>query len=66
LFFINFTFSNHANWDATTATLTGLGPAGEAQSESIAIPDGGNATVTSTKRLANPNSVYLFRFQTYY
>lgn len=57
--FITFAFSNHANWDVTTATLAGLGPAGEAQSESIAIPDGGNATVTSTKRYTRVTSIVI-------
>ena len=47
---ITFTFSSHANWDATTATLTGLDGNGASQTESISIPDGGNATVTSTKK----------------
>lgn len=55
--FITFTFSAHANWDATAATLTGIGPAGESQSESIAIPDGGDATVTSTKRYLRVTSL---------
>jgi len=46
---LTLTFSSHANWDATTATITGTDENGEAQTESLSIPDGGNATVTGTK-----------------
>lgn len=45
---ITFTFASHPDWDATNITLAGLSPTGAAQSEQIAIPNGGNATVTST------------------
>jgi hypothetical protein len=54
---ITFTFSSHANWDATTATLAGIDGNGLAQSESIAIPDGGNTTVTSTKKYLQVTSI---------
>lgn len=39
--------SLHADWNATTATLEGLDENGLPVSESLSIPDGGNATVTS-------------------
>lgn len=55
--YITLTFSSHADWDATTATLTGLDGNGNAQSESIAIPNGGNATATSTKRYLRVTSL---------
>ena len=55
--FITFTFSSHADWDATSATLAGVGPNGQTQSETIAIPNGGNATVTSTKRYLRVTSI---------
>lgn len=45
--FISFVFSSHADWDATNITLAGLDGNGEVLTESIAIPNGGNATVTS-------------------
>ena len=56
---ITFTFSAHANWDATTATLNGLDGNGAAQTESIAIPNGGDATVTSTKRYLQVTSIVI-------
>lgn len=55
--FITFTFSSHADWDATSATLAGVGPNGETQSETIAIPNGGAQTVTSTKRYLRVTSI---------
>jgi hypothetical protein len=55
--FITFTFSSSADWDATSITLSGLDGNGAAQSESIAIPNGGNATVTSTKRYLQVSSI---------
>lgn len=45
---ITFVFSSHADWVATNITLVGELD-GVSQTESIAIPNGGNATVTSTK-----------------
>jgi len=45
---ITLVLSNHADWNATNATLTGVNHLGQTVSETLAIPDGGNATVTST------------------
>lgn len=45
---ITLVLSNHTDWDATNATLTGVNHLGQTVSETLAIPDGGNATVTST------------------
>jgi uncharacterized protein DUF3383 len=42
-------FASDADWDATTLTVTGLDEDGVAQTESIAVPNGGNATVLGTK-----------------
>jgi hypothetical protein len=42
-------FSSHADWDATTATITGLDENGVPITDTIAIPNGGNATVLTTK-----------------
>lgn len=55
--FITFTFSSHADWDATSATLAGIDGNGNAISETITIPNGGNATVTSTKRYLRVTSI---------
>ncbi len=41
-------FSSHANWDATTATITGTDVNGATITDTFAIPDGGNATVLGT------------------
>lgn len=46
---VELVFNSHANWDATTATLTGLDENGVPISDTIAIPDAGNATVKSSK-----------------
>lgn len=45
---ITLVLSSHTDWDATTATLTGVNHLGQTVSESLTIPDGGNTTVTST------------------
>lgn len=47
---ITVTFYADADWDATSATLTGLDADGAVQSETIAVPNGGGSAVTSTKR----------------
>jgi hypothetical protein len=44
---ITLVLSNHADWNATTAVLTGVNADGVTVSENLAIPDTGNATVTS-------------------
>lgn len=46
---IDLALSNHTDWDATSATLEGLDENGLPVSETLSIPNGGNATVTSTK-----------------
>lgn len=55
--FITFTFSSHADWDATSATLAGIDGNGNSISETIAIPNGGNSTVTSTKKYLRVTSI---------
>lgn len=44
---INLVLSNHANWSATTAVLTGVNHLGATVSENLSIPSGGNATVST-------------------
>jgi hypothetical protein len=46
---LSMTFSNHADWDATTAVITGVDAAGNTITENFAIPNGGNTTVNGTK-----------------
>lgn len=41
--------SSSTDWDATTATLTAELPDGTTTTESLAIPNNGNATVTTTR-----------------
>jgi hypothetical protein len=50
---ISFIFSNHADWDATTITVRGRDAMGEVVTSSVAIPNGGNATVTTDKFFAS-------------
>lgn len=50
---ISFVFSNHADWDATTITVRGRDAMGEVVTSSVAIPNGGNATVTTDKFFAS-------------
>lgn len=45
---VDLILSSHANWDATSATLQGYDANGQYITESLSIPDGGNATVTSS------------------
>lgn len=46
---VTLTLSNHANWLATTAVLTGLDENGLPVSENLSIPANGNTTLTSTR-----------------
>ncbi len=45
---IDLVLSSHADWDATNATLVYEDEHGVRQTETLAIPNGGNATVTSS------------------
>jgi hypothetical protein len=49
--------SAHADWDATTATVTGKDAGGNTITETFAIPNGGAATVTGSKLFARVTSV---------
>lgn len=46
---VTLTLNSHADWDATTGTVTGYDAAGRPQTESFTIPNGGNTTLTGTK-----------------
>ena len=54
---VTLVLSNHADWDATNATLVGVDHNGLAATETLAIPNGGNATVTSTTRFMSVTSL---------
>ena len=54
---LTLTLSSHADWDATTATIAGYDSLGNAISESLSIPNGGNATLTTTRRFRRVLSV---------
>jgi hypothetical protein len=44
---LTLTLSNHADWDATTALFRYENAAGEVVTEDVAIPNGGNSTITT-------------------
>jgi len=56
---LSLVLSSHADWDATTAVVTGLGERGEAQTESLSIPDGGNSTVSGAKLFTKVTQVVI-------
>lgn len=57
--FVTLTLSSHADWDATTAVLSGVDGNGNAITENLSIPNGGNATVTGTKRFLRVTSIVI-------
>lgn len=54
---LTFTFTSHADWDATTITVAGKDVDGEYLSETFAVPNGGNATVTGNALFTQVDSV---------
>lgn len=56
---VTLVLSNHSDWDATTAVVTGEDEEGQVIEEDFAIPNGGNATVTGAKIFAKVTSVYI-------
>lgn len=57
--YLELVLSSHADWDATTAVLSGYDNNGTAITENIAIPNGGATTVNSTKRYARVTSLVI-------
>lgn len=51
---LTITLNNHANWDATTGSITFRNSEGELVTESLAIPDTGNTTLTTTGYAVEP------------
>lgn len=56
---ITLVLSSSTDWDATTAVITGENEDGEIITESLSIPNNGNATVTGTIPFAKVTSVYI-------
>ena len=56
---VTMTFSNHADWDATMAVVTGIDSDGNVVQEDLLIPNGGNATVTGAKLFAKIMNLYV-------
>lgn len=54
---ITLVLSSHADWDASTATITGKDANGTTITETLSIPNGGNTTLTTTKLFARVTSV---------
>jgi hypothetical protein len=54
-----FVFSSHADWDATTAVVTGTNRLGDTITENFSIPNGGNATVSGTTLFKTVTSVVI-------
>lgn len=52
-----FVLSNHADFDAGTATVTGKDAGGNTITETFTIPNGGNDTIKGTKRFARVTRV---------
>jgi hypothetical protein len=56
---VTLVLSSSADWDATTATVTGTDENGAALTESIAIPNGGNATVLGASAFRTVTSIVI-------
>jgi hypothetical protein len=56
---LEFVFSSHADWDATTAVVTGEDAQGNVITESFAIPNGGNATVVGLKAFGRVTQIVI-------
>jgi len=56
---LTLTLSNHANWDATTAVVTGTNDAGDTITENFSIPDGGNAVLNGSKLFASVTQIVI-------
>lgn len=53
------TLNAHADWDATTAVLTGRDVNGLLQTENFTIPDGGSATLVGTKVFSQITNLHI-------
>lgn len=56
---VTLTLSSHADWDATTAVVTGTDEDGRVVQESFLIPNGGAATVTGLRHFRTVSSIYI-------
>lgn len=53
---VSLVLSSHADWDATTATVTGTRH-GTVQTDTLSIPNGGNTTLVTTKLFDSVTSI---------
>lgn len=56
---VTVTFNNHGDWDATNAVIEGEDERGAPVSDTIAIPNGGNATVTGVRQFSRVTSIWI-------
>lgn len=56
---LTMTFSSHANWDATTAVITGTDENGLTITENFSIPDAGNAVVTGATKFRSVTQIVI-------
>jgi hypothetical protein len=56
---ITLVLSSHANWDLSTAFITGLDEDGSVIVEPVVIPDAGNATVQTQRAFRKVTSIYI-------
>lgn len=56
---VSLVLSSHANWSATTAVVVGEDADGSPITANLAIPSGGNATVTTTRAFGRVTSIYI-------
>lgn len=56
---VTLVLSSHADWDASTAVITGTDVDGAALTANLTIPNGGNTTLTTTAAFRTVTSIYL-------
>lgn len=56
-FRVTATLNSHADWDATSITVTGLSTSGALLVETLTVPNGGNATLTSASLFKSVASI---------
>lgn len=56
---VTITTSSHADWDAGNATITGVNHLGQTVTDTIAMANGGNETLTSTSYFRSVTSVVI-------
>lgn len=54
---LTLTLNNHADWDASTITVTGTDSTGRVITEAFTVPNGGNTVLTGTKGFATVTNI---------